>query len=86
MYKLVSKFDDREELYKRIKGEWVNLAGDETKKVIPANDVKPRREIVARKATQKDLEYLFNKGSKFVVKVEEAKTDIKTATPPSVGK
>jgi hypothetical protein len=86
MYKLVSKFDDREELYKRIKGEWVNLAGDETKKVIPANDVKPRREIVARKATQKDLEYLFNKGSKFVVKVEEAKTEIKPTTPPSVGK
>lgn len=70
MYKLKDIYADKDILVTTIDGEVVNIAGKVLKKVVAATKRTPQREVTIRAATQKDLEKVYNRGSKFIEKVD----------------
>lgn len=51
----------------------VNIGGRDLKRIIPASQREPRREIIVRAATQSDLEFLFKEGNRFIEQVDKGK-------------
>ena len=59
-YYIKPPFDRKPKLITRIKGELVNLQGDEITEKIPATGKNPGQEITVRGATQADYKYLMS--------------------------
>lgn len=84
MYRVKQKYADREALNVIVSKRWINLVGtQESKQVIPATEVVPRKEIIFHVPTQKDLEILFKKGSIYIEEYDKPTAAPTTEVKPT---
>ena len=73
-YKLKDIFASKDVLVTTVDGDAVNLAGKMIKRIVPATNKLPQHEKIIRAATQADLEKVYNRGSKYIERVESKPT------------